>query len=107
MIKKFEYTNSDGQPVVLTLSDDAILILNFEAEFEEPLQTALNKSELTLPLKLAFAMKVDDGQKVSFSDWFKGLKFPFKEIERLGKLVGEMFGNKEDEEEKGEETKNV
>lgn len=107
MVKKFEYTNAEGQESTLTLSDDAILILNYEAEFEEPLQTALNKSELTLPLKLAFAMKVDDGQKVSFNDWFKGLKFPFPEIERLGKLVGEMFGKKEDEEEEGEEAKNV
>ena len=110
MIKKFEYTNSDGQPAVLTLSDDAILILNFEAEFEEPLQTALKKSELTLPLKLAFAMKVDDGQKVSFNDWFKSLKFPFPEIERLGNLIGETFGieeDKEDDKEEGEEEKNV
>ncbi len=106
MIKKFQYINTDEQPVILTLSDDAILILNFEAEFEEPLQTALNKSELTLPLKLAFSMKVDDGRKISFNDWFKGLKFPFKEIERLGKLVGEMFGQEEDKEE-GEEAKNV
>ena len=78
------------------------------SEFEEPLQTALNKSELTLPLKLAFSMRVDNsGQKVSFNDWFKGLKFPFPEIERLGKLVGEMFGNKEDDKEEGEEAKNV
>lgn len=107
MIKKFEYTNSDGQPSVLTLSDDAILILNFEAEFEEPLQTALKKSELTLPLKLAFSMKVDDGQKVSFNDWFKSLKFPFPEIERLGKLIGETFGIEDDDEEGEEEAKNV
>lgn len=110
MIKKFEYTNSDGQPAVLTLSDDAILILNFEAEFEEPLQTALKKSELTTPLKLAFAMKVDDGQKISFNDWFKSLKFPFSEIARLGSLIGETFGieiDEEEGEEEGEETKNV
>ena len=106
MIKKFTYINTDEQPVTLTLSDDAILILNFEAEFEEPLQTALSKSELALPLKLAFSMRVDDGRNLSFYDWFKGLKFPFKDIERLGKLVGEMFGQEEDKEE-GEEAKNV
>ena len=107
MVKKFEYTNTDEQQVALALSDDAVLILNYEAEFEEPFQTALNEGTMTMPLKLAFAMKVDDGQKVSFKDWFKGLKIPFKEIKRLGETVVEMLGNKEDDKEEGEEAKNV
>lgn len=106
MTKKFEYTNTDGQPATLTLSDDTILVLNYEAEFKEPFKTGLTKGELTLPLKLAFSMRVDDSQKVSFHDWIKGLKFPFKELGRLESFVGEVFGQEEGVEE-GEEVKNV
>ena len=107
MTKTFSYTNTDGLASGLTLSDDTILVLNYEAEFEEPFKTGLTKGELTLPLKLAFSMRVDNsGQKVSFRDWIKGLKFPFKELGRLESFVGEMFGHEEDKEE-GEEAKNV
>ena len=106
MTKTFSYTNTDGLASVLTLSDDTILVLNYEAEFEEPFKTGLTKGELTLPLKLAFSMRVDDGQKVSFRDWIKGLKFPFKELGRLESFVGEMFGQEEGKEGE-EEAKNV